>query len=70
MKLDITGRTAVISGAAGDIAYETARILLDEGCRLILTDIDEDELSEAVSRLDGGEQVRSVVADLSSADRA
>ena len=29
MKLDITGRTAVISGAAGAIAFETAKILLD-----------------------------------------
>lgn len=70
MKLDITGRTAVISGAAGAIAYETAKILLDEGCQLILTDIDSDELAETVSRLDGGDRVRSVVADLSGIEGA
>lgn len=65
MELQISGRTAVISGAAGEIAYETARVLLGEGCRLILTDVDEGQLSESVVRLDGGEHVRSVVADLS-----
>lgn len=70
MELNISGRTAVISGAAGDIAYETAQILLDEGCRLILTDMDEDELSETVTRLDGGDRVRSVVADLSDIEGA
>ena len=70
MDLRISGRTAVITGAAGDIAVETARILLDEGCRLILTDLDEDELAQAVRKLDGGDRVRSVVADLSSQDGA
>lgn len=65
MDLQISGRTAVISGAAGEIAYETARILLAEGCQLILTDLDEEQLAESVAKLDGGERVRSVVADLS-----
>lgn len=70
MDLQISGRTAVISGAAGDIALETAKILLDEGCRLILTDIDEDELREAAEKLGGGEKVRTVIADLSSQEGA
>ena len=70
MDLKISGRTAVVTGAAGDIALETARILLDEGCRLILTDIDEDELNEAVGKLDGGDRVRAVVADLSKQEGA
>ena len=70
MDLKITGRTAVISGAAGDIALETAKILLDEGCRLILTDVDESELQEAVDALDGGDRVRAVVADLTDQEGA
>lgn len=65
MDLNIRGRTAVISGAAGDLALETAKILLAEGAKLILTDIDEDELKEAAETLGGGENVRTVVADLS-----
>ena len=70
MDLQISGRTAVISGAAGDIALETARILLDEGCNLVLTDVDEDELKDAAEKLDGGERVRTVVADLSNQEGA
>ena len=66
MDLNIKGRSAVITGAAGDIAFETARILLDEGCRLILSDIDGDEMAAQVAKLDGGDRVRSVVADLTS----
>lgn len=62
MDLKIKGRTAVISGAAGDIALETARILREDGCNLVLTDVDADELQEAVAKL--GEGVVSVVADL------
>ena len=70
MDLQISGRTAVISGAAGAIALETARVLLDEGCQLILTDLDADQLAESVTKLDGGERVRSVVADLSDSQGA
>ena len=65
MDLKIDGRCAVVSGAAGDIASETAKILLEEGCRLILTDIDAGELREAAGALRGGDRVRTVVADLS-----
>ena len=70
MDLKISDRCAVISGAAGDIALETAKLLLAEGCRLILTDIDADELGEATGKLGGGDRVRSVVADLSEQDGA
>lgn len=66
MNLNIDGRCAIVTGAAGDIAFETARILLDEGCRLILSDIDRDELGQQVAKLDGGERVRTVIADLTS----
>lgn len=66
MDLNIDGRCAVITGAAGDIAKETARILLGEGCRRILTDIDEDELAQAADDLAGGDRVRTVIADLST----
>ncbi len=67
MDLKIEGRTAVITGAAGVIGLETARILLDDGANLLLTDIDKDELKQAVDELGGeGDRIRSVVADLTS----
>lgn len=62
MDLDIKGRTAVISGAAGDIALETAKLLQGDGCNLVLTDIDEDELGAVAAKL--GDTVVTVVADL------
>ena len=70
MDLGISGRCAVITGAAGAIALEAAKVLLDEGCKLVLTDIDEDELQEAVGELGGGESVRAAAADLTSQEGA
>lgn len=67
MDLGISGRTAVITGAAGGIGMETARVLLDDGARVLLTDIDESELNLTLNLLDGeSDRVRSVVADLTS----
>ncbi|UWQ17133.1 SDR family NAD(P)-dependent oxidoreductase [Jannaschia sp. M317] len=63
MDLKISGRTAVISGAAGAMALETAKLLEADGCNLVLTDVDKDELAEAASKLSS--QVVTVVADLS-----
>lgn len=68
MDLDIKGRTAVISGAGGDMALETAKILQGEGCNLVLTDIEEGKLSDAAAQLGAG--VVTVVADLTSQDGA
>ncbi len=65
MDLRISERTAAISGAAGDIALETAKILLGEGCNLVLTDIDAAEMEEVAAKLGGGNRVVTVVADLS-----
>ncbi len=67
MDLKISGRAAVITGAAGDIALETAKILKDEGVRLLLTDLDADELKQAADKLGGeSDDLVTVVADLSS----
>jgi NAD(P)-dependent dehydrogenase (short-subunit alcohol dehydrogenase family) len=64
----ISGRTAVLTGAAGDMALETAKILQGEGCNLVLSDIDEDQLRAAADKL--GEGVMTVVADLTSQEGA
>lgn len=65
MDLKIEGRTAVITGAAGAIGRETARALLEDGAKVVLTDIDESELKGVVDWLGGeGGRIRSVVADL------
>ncbi|THH39745.1 SDR family NAD(P)-dependent oxidoreductase [Neolewinella litorea] len=64
MDLKIKNRTALITGAAGGMGEATARLLLDEGVRLILTDIDEDGLAKTANRLGGGDRISTVVADL------
>ncbi|KIT15250.1 SDR family NAD(P)-dependent oxidoreductase [Jannaschia aquimarina] len=68
MDLQIEGRTAVLTGAAGDMMLEAAKILEGEGCNIVLSDIDEDELNEAAAKLGGG--VVTVVADLTEQDGA
>lgn len=70
MDLGIDGRCAVLTGAASAMAREAAKLLLDEGCTLVLSDIDEDELKEVVDVLGGGDRITTVAADLSSQDGA
>lgn len=66
MDLAIKGRCAVITGAAEGIGFATARLLQEEGARVLLTDLEEQSLKACVKRLGGeSESLRSVVADLS-----
>ncbi|HWW19790.1 MAG TPA: bifunctional rhamnulose-1-phosphate aldolase/short-chain dehydrogenase, partial [Steroidobacteraceae bacterium] len=47
----LAGRVALITGGAGGIGLATARRLLDEGACVVLTDIDQQALDEAMSQL-------------------
>ncbi|MBS41860.1 MAG: ketoacyl reductase [Nocardioides sp.] len=51
MDLGINGKTAVITGAAGGIGWHTTEQLLREGVSVVMVDIDQDKLDEAVERL-------------------
>lgn len=73
MDLDITGRTVLITGASGGIGEETARQLLAEGARVVITDLDEAGLRHAAERLRGaggghgsGGVAAAVAADVTS----
>ena len=68
MDLGIEGRTALVTGGAGGIGAETARLLLAEGATCVLTDLDEGDVREAAGRL--GERCLGVAADLSEPDGA
>ena len=71
MDLGISGRSAVITGGAGGMGLETARILLDEGVRVLLTDIDADQLATTAKILGGeSDRLKTVVADLTDASGA
>lgn len=62
MDLGISGRTAVISGGDSGIGLATARLLLEEGVRVALTDLDQSRLDAAMEELDG--ELIAVAADL------
>jgi NAD(P)-dependent dehydrogenase (short-subunit alcohol dehydrogenase family) len=67
MDLGISGRTALITGADSGIGWETARILLDEGVTVVLSDKDQESLDEAVQKLDAKEgTVHAFPADVTS----
>src|SRR5689334_12832778 len=63
MDLDITGRTALVTGADSGIGLETARQLLAEGARVAITDVDPESLDKAAAELG---DVLAVPADLTS----
>ncbi len=67
MDLGIAGRTALITGAAGGIGRHTAAALLEEGVRVVMTDLEQDALDEARSWLgERASDVTLIAADLST----
>ena len=50
-KFDLTGKTALITGAAGLLGIEHAAALLESGAKVVLTDIGEAPLNAARSQL-------------------
>lgn len=59
------GRTVLVAGAAGGIGSETARLLHQEGARVVLTDRSAESLTAISSHLPGS---LAVAADLRSED--
>ena len=52
-KFDLTGKTALITGAAGLLGMEHAAALLEIGATVVLTDIGEAALASALASLSG-----------------
>jgi NAD(P)-dependent dehydrogenase (short-subunit alcohol dehydrogenase family) len=65
---NLRGKVAVITGGASGIGKAVARRAADEGMRLVLADIEEGPLSDAVAELrDEGGEATGVVTDVSDA---
>jgi NAD(P)-dependent dehydrogenase (short-subunit alcohol dehydrogenase family) len=64
MKVDLQNKVALVTGAARGIGRATARLLADNGARVILADIDEGAATEAAATLPGAVPLRM---DVSSA---
>ena len=57
---DLTGRVALVTGAAGGLGTAMARALHDAGARLVLTDIDAAGLARTADSLGGQAQVAAL----------
>jgi NAD(P)-dependent dehydrogenase (short-subunit alcohol dehydrogenase family) len=70
MDLNLTDRTALVTGAAGGIGKATAAVLAAEGARVILADCDKDGLNAALAELPPAATLAhvAVTADLSAAE--
>ncbi|MGR3591993.1 MAG: SDR family NAD(P)-dependent oxidoreductase [Limimaricola soesokkakensis] len=53
MDLGIRGKRALITGGAGGMGIEVAKLLIQEGAHPFLTDIDEDALADADRQIGG-----------------
>jgi len=60
-KFNLTGKTALITGAAGLLGIEHAAALLESGATVVLTDIREDELSSAKEHLSQSSDVERIL---------
>ena len=65
---DLQGQVALVTGAAGAIGVGVCEVLLERGACVLATDVDAERLAAATTRLRGGERLRSVVADHTSAE--
>jgi NAD(P)-dependent dehydrogenase (short-subunit alcohol dehydrogenase family) len=64
--LDFDGRAAFVSGGASGIGLGLGRALAEAGARVMLADVEENALADAVASLQGGNlpEVRGVVCDV------
>ena len=65
MELGISGRVAVVTGGDSGMGFESAKFLLREGVKIVLTDLDDGAVQAAANELGKLGDVRAVAADLS-----
>jgi NAD(P)-dependent dehydrogenase (short-subunit alcohol dehydrogenase family) len=66
---DLIGKVAVITGGASGIGYALAECFGQQGCHIVLADIEEESLSESVARLRrSGVDARGQVTDVANYD--
>lgn len=63
MTESLRGKTVLITGAARGIGAETAHLLLSQGAKLVLTDLDEQPLAKLAAEL-GSDDVLTVACDV------
>jgi len=69
MRIDLSGKRAVVTGAAGGIGRAIVRTLVDAGARVAAVDIDEAGAREAIAGLEGAHFYRCDLGDPDEIDR-
>ncbi|MCB1397881.1 MAG: SDR family oxidoreductase [Rhodobacter sp.] len=64
MSFSISGKTAIITGAAGGVGHAIARHFLDEGANVVFADLSEKRLKSGCDDLADQENARIFVGDL------
>jgi NAD(P)-dependent dehydrogenase (short-subunit alcohol dehydrogenase family) len=63
----LENKVAIITGGAGSIGRTTAKLFLDEGAKVLLVDLNEDSLKQAVEEL-GSKKVKYTAADVTKSE--
>lgn len=66
--MDLSGRTALVTGSTSGIGFATAEALLKAGAAVVISGRSQERVDEAVAKLDG--DVRGVAADIATAEGA
>jgi len=67
MSKKLNNKTAIITGGAGSIGKTTAKLFLNEGAKILLVDLNEDDLKKTVEELDS-KDVSYCSADVSKSE--
>lgn len=69
MDLGIKGRTALVTGADSGIGWHTARLLLEEGAIVVMSDLEQGKLNSAAANLQAAQgQLHAFAADITDVD--
>jgi NAD(P)-dependent dehydrogenase (short-subunit alcohol dehydrogenase family) len=67
---DFSGKSVIVTGAAGSIGFATACLLAEQGADLLLVDIDGERLADRISEVARfGTRIESVRADVSQSEQ-
>jgi NAD(P)-dependent dehydrogenase (short-subunit alcohol dehydrogenase family) len=67
MLIDLTGKTALVTGSTGGIGYATAAELHASGATVVINGRTAERVQEAVGRLGAGDRIVGVAADVGTA---
>ncbi|RKN09834.1 SDR family oxidoreductase [Streptomyces radicis] len=70
MDLGLADRVYVVTGGSGGLGLATARALVDEGARVVISSRHEEKVTSAVAQLGGADRAIGTAADLGAPDTA